>query len=77
MTLTTTELKGKIKRIPSILKEGETITLIDDGIIIGEIVPKNNETPILKKLKGILKGNKILIEKIRENRIAEKYENIH
>ena len=57
-------------QIKRILDEYEKIYYSDEII-------SDDDTPILKKLKGILKGNKQSLSEIRDERLKEKYGDIY
>lgn len=79
-TVTAKQLKNKTGDIIKSIKKGEDVLVLLRGRPIGKVVPisKENETPILNQLTGILKGAlPASIKKIREERIAKKYKGIY
>ncbi len=79
-TITAKQLKNRTGEVIKSIKKGEEVLVLLRGVPLGKVVPlsKNEKTPILNQVAGILKGAApASVKKIREERIARKYKDIH
>ena len=73
-TATATEMQNNFGRYLAMVQEGSEIIVTKNGKEVGRLIPREKEVSYLTdSLTGILKGDTD-IDKVREQRLKEKYE---
>ena len=73
-TATATEMKNNFGRYLAMVQEGSEIIVTKNGKEVGRLIPREKAVSYLTdSLTGILKGDTD-IDKVREQRLKEKYE---
>ena len=76
-TATATEMQNNFGRYLSMVQEGSEIIVTKNGKEVGRLIPREKAVSYLTdSLTGILKGDTD-IDKVREQRLKEKYEATH
>ena len=76
-TATATEMQNNFGRYLAMVQEGSEIIVTKNGKEVGRLIPREKAVSYLTdSLTGILKGDTD-IDKVREQRLKEKYEATH
>ena len=76
-TATATEMQNNFGRYLAMVQEGSEIIVTKNGKEVGRLIPREKAVYYLTdSLTGILKGDTD-IDKVREQRLKEKYEATH